>query len=244
MASNKGSTRRDSKSFPATPPPRLSSYTRVRSPLQRTDERTETGASAAPRAPSTLPPPPFSHELGVQGLEWWIEGHMALAADLAWLQQLLDGEPEGGSSEAVRQHVAHADTVRRLAAQVDVVRDALYELYCDATDQRARILVGPSAPLEHHVRCIYEWCGRVVALLGALVNGLRAGGPDWAVAKAQFRGASAMYVAPSDALRAAVGKLGIDASNPVEPLRTLPADLEVLFDGTAALENALATRFG
>jgi hypothetical protein len=241
MAANKASTRRDSRSLPSTPPPRLASYTRVKSPLQRTDERTEIDEPAAP--PSTLPPPPFSHEMSVQGLEWWLEAHMGLAADLAWLQQLLDADLEGESPEAWRRVAAHADTVRRLGAHADSVRDALYELYCDASDDRVGGLLGSGAPLEQHVRCIYEWCRRVLAMLGALVNSLRAGGPDWAVAKSQFRSASAMYVGRSEALRAAIAELAIDTSSPVEPLRTLPGDLEVLFDVTGELQGALSKRF-
>jgi hypothetical protein len=241
MASSKGNTRRDSRSLPAAPPPRLASYTRVRAPLQRTEERPEND-DASP--PSTLPPPPFSHEAAAEGLEWWLEAHMALAADLAWLQQLLDAEADGESAEAARRLTAHAGTVRRLGAQVDSVRDALYELYCDATDERVRPLLGPGAALAEHVRCTYPWCARIVVMLGGLVNGLRAGDPDWGLAKTQFRTATAMYVGPSAALRAAVTTLAIETSSPVEPLRTLPSDVEALFDVTSELQAALVKRFG
>jgi hypothetical protein len=159
---------------------------------------------------------------------------MGLAAELAWLEQLLEiGEGE-----------AHAATLRTLTEQVEAVRDALYELYCDAADVRVTPLVAAGAGLEQHVRRTYAWCGRVVAMLGALLNGLRSEqGPDLRLAKNGFRSVQGLYPGPSDAVRAAVRSLALDTTNPTEPLRNLPRDVEGLFADTAALESALAKRF-
>lgn len=225
MSGTKAHTRRDSKQMAAVPP-RLASQTRVRSPVQRQEE------VAGP--PSTLPPPPFAHEVGVVGLEWWLEAHMGIVAEITWLEQLLEGGDAG----------AHASTLQLLSAHAEAVRDALYELYCDAADERLAPMLGSGALLEQHVRCCYAWCGRVVSMLGNLVHGLRSeAGPDWPLAKTGFRSAAVMYVGPSEALRAAVKALAIDTSSPTEPLRGLPADLEVLFEVTERLQGALAKRF-
>lgn len=228
MASTKSPVRRDSKRLAAVSS-RTASYTRFKSPFQRQDE----GADGAP-APSTLPPPPFEHETLVQGLEWWLDAHMGLASGLAWLDQLLDGGVTG----------AMAATVRGLAAQAEGVRDALYELYCDAADERLREWIQPGAPFEAQVRGSYSWCASVVTLLGAITNGLRSdAGPDWSAARALFRDVERKYTRPVAALKDAVGALNLDTASKVEPLRNLPQDLGRLFMESEALQGALAARF-
>jgi hypothetical protein len=228
MASTKSPARRDSKQLRAVPN-RTSSYTRFKSPIQRLDEGPAGGS-----APITLPPPPFEHETLVQGLEWWLDAHMGLASGLAWLDQLLDGGATG----------AFAATVRGLAAQAEGVRDALYELYCDAADERLRDWIAPGAPFEAQVRGSYAWCASVVTLLGAITNGLRSeGGPDWSAAKALFRDVERKYARPSQTLKEALNALQLDTNNPTEPLRNLPQDLGRLFMESMALEGALASRF-
>ena len=52
-----------------------------------------------------------------------------------------------------------------LAAQAEGVRDALYELYCDAADERLRAWTGPGAPFEAQVRGSYGWCASVVTMV-------------------------------------------------------------------------------
>jgi hypothetical protein len=176
----------------------------------------------------------------VPGLEWWLAAHMGLASELLWLEQLLDAIPEGG---------AHVETMRRLVGHAEAVRDALYELYCDAADQRvARLLgQGPEATLEERVRLSYAWCTSVVGVLATVTNGLRAradAGPDWAAAKAAFRHAQGLYREPSSELRDAVRALPIDFVSPIEPLRNLPQDLNQLFSSVEELHTTLAKRFG
>ena len=228
MASTKTPARRDSKQLRAVPN-RTSSYTRFKSPIQRMDE----GQSGAP-APNTLPPPPFEHETLVQGLEWWLDAHMGLASGLAWLDQLLEGGATG----------AFAATVRGLAAQAEGVRDALYELYCDAADERLHDWRAPGAPFEAQVRGSYAWCASIVTLLGAITNGLRSeGGPDWAAAKALFRDVERKYARPTQSLKEAMSALQLDTNNPIEPLRNLPQDVGRLFMESMALQGALAARF-
>jgi hypothetical protein len=209
-----------------TPPPRKASHTR----LLRVDPQ-----AAVAGAPSTLPPPPFEHETAVVGLEWWLDAHMALASGLHWLEQLLETVPEGD---------AHADTVGRLATHIDAVRDALYELYCDAADERVASLVGPGCPLEAQVRGSYAWCNVVVGLLATVVGALRAeDGPDWALMKTEFRRTAALYPSERSALRQAVRDLPVDFTSPIEPLRNLPRDLEQLLASTEELHAILQTRF-
>ncbi len=208
---------------------RPSSHTRFKSP--------RVGGSD-PHAPSTLPPPPFENEAEIPRLEWWLTAHMGLASELLWLAQLLDGLPEGGS---------HAGTMLRLVSHVEAVRDALYELYCDAADERMATLLGPDAVLETRVRLSYAWSTRVVGVLAAITSSLRArgeAGPDWAAARTGFRLAEGFYPHPSSELREAVASLALDCGSPIEPLRNLPQDLERLFATIEELHTTLAKRFG
>ncbi len=210
----------------SSPPPRTASYTRI----LRVDAE-----AAGAGAPSTLPPPPFAQETSVVGLEWWLDAHMGLASGLLWLGQLLD---------TVAADDAHAETVRRLAAHTETVRDALYELYCDAADGRTAPLMGRGTPLEGLVRGSYGWCVRVVGLLATVTNGVRSQGrPDWAIAKAEFRTAAQHYPATPPTLRDDVLALPIDFTSPIEPLRNLPQDIEQLILATEALQGMLAQRF-
>ena len=221
---NRKAKARESK--PPVPIPRKASHTR----LLRVDH----GASGA-SAPSTLPPPPFSDETAVRGLEWWLDAHMTLVQEVLWLEQLLESMPEED---------ARADTVRRLAAHTEAVRDALYELYCDAADDRAASLVGQEGPLQAQVRGSYAWCGRVVGLLMMVMSALRIRvSPDWALVKNEFRLAAALYPTDRAALRQAVRELAIDFSSPIEPLRNLPQDLEQLLSSTEELHVVLQKRF-
>jgi hypothetical protein len=229
MASRKVKVSRDSARLPrarSSPPPRTASHTRI----VRVD-----AAAAGAGAPSTLPPPPFAQETSVVGLEWWLDAHMGLASGLLWLGQLLETVPVDD---------AHAETVRHLAAHTEAVRDALYELYCDAADGRTAPLLGRGTPLEGLVRGSYGWCVRVVGLLATVTNGLRAESrPDWGIAKAEFRTAAQHYPALPATLRDDVLALPIDFSSPIEPLRNLPQDLEQLTLATEALQAMLAQRF-
>src|SRR5580704_5280005 len=154
MASTKGNRRREATSTSTSAvPARTTSYTRFKAPLHRSD------SSDGQSALSTLPPAPFESEVEVSGLEWWLSAHMALASELLWLEQLLDTEPESG---------AHFETVRVLVERTEAVRDALYELYCDAADARVAMLVASGAGFETRVRRSYAWCTRVVGLLAAI----------------------------------------------------------------------------
>jgi hypothetical protein len=217
---------------PARRPP---SQGRLKAFLQRTD------AAPGSQGPSTLPPPPFESEAEVRGLEWWLGAHMNLAAALLWLEQQHGDGVEPPSS---RRTDVHVEAVRGMVAQAAAVRDALYELYCDAADPRLESIVSHSGALEMRVRVSYLWCERVVALLGQLSAELRAGtGPDWGEAKATYWEIANLYPGPADALRAAVKGLGIDFASPVEPLRGLPHDLEQLLTASDALALTLSSRF-
>jgi hypothetical protein len=225
MVSNKPKTRHNSTRIAA---PRTASYTRFKAPAQRDDGP---GSSA----PSTLPPPPFENEAAVRALEWWLEAHMSLASELLWLEQLAEAAPEGG---------AHADTVRVLLAQTEAVRDALYELYCDAADPRMVHVLGRDAALQKHVRDCYAWCTEVAGLLAAVLGGLRSeNGPDWAGAKALFRVAVRQHAALSPSNLDGARSLSIDYASPVEPLRNLPNDLDRLVTEMRDLHAALEKRF-
>jgi hypothetical protein len=207
---------------------------RLKAFIQRSD------AAPGSQGPSTLPPPPFESEAEVEGLEWWLGAHMNLASSLLWLEQQ-SGDEEPPSSHRTDGHV---DAVRGMVAQAAAVRDALYELYCDAADPRLASMALRGGILEVHVRASYQWCERVVALLSRFSAELREpAGPDWSEAKATVRETAGLYPGAGDDLRLAVKALGIDFSSPIEPLRGLLHDLEQLLSATEILYVTLSKRF-
>jgi hypothetical protein len=218
-------------------PRRPPSQGRIKAFIQRTDE-----AGPAGHGPSTLPPPPFESETAMEGLGAWLDTHMSLASQLLWLEQQVeagDGPPSSGERQG------HLPPIRGFVAGAAAVRDALYELYCDAADPRLAPLVAPGAPLETYVRKTYTWCAIIVALLARVTTDLRTpSGPDWNLAKADIRSAERQYPGSGDEVRAAVGALAVDFKSPVEPLRSLPSDLEGLLRSASQLQASLATRFG
>jgi hypothetical protein len=203
-------------------------------PRSATRIRVHDAASGA-SGPSTLPPAPFWDETSVAGLEWWLDAHMGLASELLWVGQLLD---------TLAGPDAHAETVRRLLEGADTVRDALYELYCDAADERMALMLGRGAALQRYVRDSYVWCAPVVGLMATVTSGLRAPpGPDWEMAKAEFRASSAPYPVLPPTLRGTLGDLPIDFTSPTEPLRNLPVDLDHLVSAMDDLQATLTPRF-
>ena len=162
---------------------------------------------------------------------------MGLASGLAWLEQLLDTAPEGD---------AHAETVRTLAAHAEAVRDALYELYCDAADDRRLApLVAPGTLLERQVAGSY-WLVRPrggTPRHGDQRVARAAAGPDWAAAKAEFRSRRSTTRSRSRRCGRSSWRLDVDFTSPIEPLRNLPAHLDELFAATEELQSTLATRF-
>lgn len=153
---------------------------------------------------STLPPPPFEREIDVAGLEWWLEAHMSLAGSLLCVEQIL--EPASDNFE------------RALAASLERIRDALYELYCDAADPRLHNVATTGGALAEQLRPIYRACEELAAL--TLDR-------DAAVARERVAGLEGASVT-DDWLSA----LAIDEATPLEPLRRLRRDL-------AALRSAL-----
>jgi hypothetical protein len=228
MASKKAKDIPESeRSEPSVPTPH--SGFRVKAMLRRS------GAHA--HAPSTLPPPPFETEAEVAGLEWWIQAHMALASDLLCLEQFLDAAPEARST--------HAEAVRQLSGPCDAVRDALYELYCDAAHPRTADLEGFLPALKPHVYESYSWCAAVVGLLTQIAAQLRTeAGLDWDAAKAGYSALAEKLPRSLDGVRSGLAALpSIDFASPVEPLRNLPENLVHLAHSIAALDEALTKRF-
>jgi hypothetical protein len=207
----------------------------MRAIIQRSD------AEPGSQGPSTLPPPPFQSEAEVLGLEWWLGAHMNLASSLLWLEQQWGGHVEPPSSHRTE---VHTETMRTLVAQAAAVRDALYELYCDAADGRLAPMVSSGGVLGTHVRATYKWCERTVALVSGIGSSLReAEGPDWTAAKTSYRETVALYPGSGWAARKAADSLGVDFSSPVEPLRGFPQHLDQLLAAVDELHDSLTKRF-
>jgi hypothetical protein len=199
----------------------------ARPPLRGVLQRIEPDT---PRSiPSTLPPPPFASETHVEGLEWWLDSHVEFASGLLCLRQLLESVPEG--TDAGR-------SVRSMSAVLETIRDALYELYCDAADERLDALLGPGREMDQVVRASYAWCAETLEAMNASAGVLREGTKvDREAISRVFRHVAARPLPSIQPLLAAIRTLQIDFSSPVEPLRLLERDIEVLHSSTAELSS-------
>ena len=118
---------------------RTTSHLRFKSPSRRDEGATDSASWMGGFTPSTLPPAPFEHEADVSGHEWWLDAHMNAAANILCLEQLVDVVMDSADVLALER-------VRALIARLGDVRDALYELYCDAADPRMRGSSTPDGP--------------------------------------------------------------------------------------------------
>jgi hypothetical protein len=208
-------------------------------------ERAESGVEVkAPPlyVPSTIPPPPFTHEADIGAHEWWLGGHIQLASRVHSLEQQLDGLPADPATDAA------VTVVRSALDPIAEVRDALYEVYCDAADLRMRPMASPGSPLTEYIGALYLFAERAVSALVLLVAGLKAGQPDWAGARRGFADAALGFeraAAPVlDDIERELFLLPIDVASPVEPLRNARKDAHAMFRSAARLEACIGRLFG
>jgi hypothetical protein len=203
---------------------RTTSYTRFKSPVRRAEDT----------AFSTLPPPPFENEVDVPGHEAWFESHMNVASSLLCLEQIVDHVPEES-----------AEKIRGFMRDLEAVRDALYEMYCDAADPRLSALAASGAPLDVFVTKLYAGCSAVLESLVSLATSLKNGeAPPDAVIQ-NLAEASNMFVFPgAGEITRMVRELEIDTASPVEPLRNLHKDLDEMFSSATWLHHNLKKQFG
>jgi hypothetical protein len=213
---------------------RAESHVRFKSPVRRSQP-----SMAAVTETSTLTPPPsFESEAQVESLEWWLDAHMKLASNMLCLEQLVDG------IRVTPMVAKHVEMVRGFIADIEAVRDALYEVYCDAADARMAPVVSGIGPVPNYIRAIYSWCDANTEMLMLLTSGLRVQRPDWAAVRQTYRGAAQLFLAAPRALRGSVLALPIDTKSPVEPLRHALAHVDALALTIARLQDGLANHFG
>ena len=210
--------------------PRMKSFTRFANGHHRTED-----SRPGSTAPSTLSPPPFETETEVVRLAWWLDAHMALASELLWLRQQQDA----------RSDSSMAAVVRGFAEQAEAVRDALYELYCDAADPRVIACMDREPALGRYVRETYAWCTGVASELATATTALRASRfGDAATLTDRLRAACEAYVgAPVQLFRDGIRAMPVDFRSPVEPLRNLPGNLDQLVLVAHVLNESLERRF-
>ncbi len=142
---------------------------------------------APAKVASTIPPAPMARHADLEAVEWWLDAHMALASNLLCLEQTAE-EP------------SHVPVLGDL-------RDALYELYCDASEPRMRPALEMDQPLPAYIKAVYE-----------LADSILTGHP-----RADASRSFALFDAATGGLgeRAAsvLQAIPMEADNPVEPLR-------------------------
>ncbi len=88
---------------------------------------------------------------------------------------------------------AAAETLRTRIQEVTDLRDALNELYLEATDAAFAPLFATDAPLNAYLRGVYLWCNDVTAALIDLSNALRNLTPDWFALRTRLDRAATWY---------------------------------------------------
>jgi len=216
---------------------RASGQIRLESKLRFTAVRPdapESGESVGSQGPSTLPPPPFQNEIEVPENEWWLELHMELAGNLLCLEQSVDSVRY---TESTRATLVRVQTIAEEAGRL---RDSLYDLYCDAADPRMKPWTATGTALASYVDGLYRWCGAVVTAHVALTSSLRTEQRVTSIDALQLREAlervgPLLDEAAGEAIPESLRALGIDETNPIEPLRNLYKNLEELFFVAASL---------
>lgn len=175
------------------------------------------GEGANGESVSTLPPPPFENETDIASLEWWLEAHMSLAGGQLCVEQALDARDASATA---------------VSLSLESLRDALYEMYCDAADPRLHELASIEAALGRYVRTIYVVIEDVVSFMldGASVR------HDRKARASQLADAIVLLPELDDAW---IARLEIDANSPLEPLRHLSRDVAALTAAVRGVAQAL-----
>lgn len=178
---------------------------------------------------STLAPPPFENETDIASLEWWLEAHMSLAGGQLCVEQALavHATPPDRASGT-----APAQSANAVSNSLESLRDALYEMYCDAADPRLHELASTDAALGRYVRTIY-------VVIEDVVNFMLDGEATTPLRKMRARqlADTIALVPPLD--HTWIAKLAIDSNNPLEPLRHLSRDVTVLSAAVRDVAQAL-----
>jgi hypothetical protein len=212
---------------------RTTSHLRFKSPTRRDESSSDSVSWMGGFTPSTLPPAPFEHEADVSGHEWWLDAHMNAAANILCLEQLVDVVMDSADVLALER-------VRALIAKLGDVRDALYELYCDAADPRMRGSSTPDGPLTKYITELYAFSDLVNDRLATITTAMRTDSADWKLlAPTLDMGAPLFAEDVRRSVRDSVHGLGVDFSNHVEPLRNLPKDVEEMFLAAISLRTEI-----
>jgi hypothetical protein len=113
------------------------------------------------------------------------EAQLQLTLDLFCLESAAGVAPYDPSARAA------ADTLRVRMQELADLRDALNDVYLEASDARAALLFSPGRPLAAYVRGLYVWACAVTASLTTLASSLRLLTPDWHALRCELESASA-----------------------------------------------------
>ncbi len=226
---NNAGGRQRTLSTPAMEAVRTTSHTRVRTPSNSDLAPSVVLDSYTDSGPPTLPPVPFEREADVSGHEWWLEAHLTLAANVLCVEQLIEVAAGGADALAIERSLA-------LLARLDEVRDSLYELYCDTADPRMTAQTVAGAELPRYIGRLYSWCDSVADRMVAIAARMKNGPAEWGQLAPSLSDAELLLDdVTTRAVRTSIASVGVDFTSPVEPLRTLPKDLDAMFASAAAL---------
>lgn len=136
-----------------------------------------------------------------------------------------------------RSAVAASETLRTRIQELTDLRDALNELYLDATDPSFAPLFAADAPLTAYLKGVYLWAGDVAIALDDLAKALRLLQPDWFALRTRLERAAMWYFdgLPNE-IRPELARLGVSES--------FTAKVEEVFFAARFLAHGLEKRFG
>ena len=232
---NNAGGRQRTISSPVLEAVRTPSHIRTRSPSRPDSEAPPISVIDSYRetytesGPPTLPPVPFEREADVSGHEWWLEAHLTLAANVLCVEQLIEVAAGGADALAIERSMA-------LLARLDEVRDSLYELYCDTADPRMAQQTAAGGVLPGYIGRLYTWCDSVADRLVTIASRMKNGPAEWAqLGPSLVEAEHLLDDVTTRAVRTSIASVDVDFTSPVEPLRTLPKDLDAMFTSAAAL---------
>jgi hypothetical protein len=159
------------------------------------------------------------------------EAQLDLGLSVACIEDCVSGMPHDPST------LAAADSLRCRVAELGDLRDALEAICTVAANPRAALLFSNDGAVGGYVRGVYLFASAAAGALDAVARGLRAGSPEWSLARERIDQATSFYF---DGLASEV-RLEMTRFNADEDVR---AKVEELFFAAAMFAHGLEKRFG
>jgi hypothetical protein len=163
------------------------------------------------------------------------EDQLNLTVNLLCLEHASEGVPYDVSARAA------AASLRTRIQELSDLRDALNEIYLEASEAHFVPLLISDAPLPAYMKGLYLFCEEIISALTSLASGLRILQPDWAELRRRITDADVWYFngLPRE-IQDELARLPVSEEIAVR----IGGRLEELFWAASYLHQGLEKRFG